>query len=100
MPPANGSRAVISGMGVVSPFGVGRERFWQEISQGRSGTRLITAFDTDGLPSRVAASVPPVTIEDALPIAAAVEGLEPCYAGRRGRVRLTRRSPALRRAHR
>ena len=77
MPPANGSRAVISGMGVVSPFGVGRERFWQEISQGRSGTRLITAFDTDGLPSRVAASVPPVTIEDALPIAAAVEGLGP-----------------------
>ena len=53
------------------------ERFWQEISQGRSGTRLITAFDTDGLPSRVAASVPPVTIEDALPIAAAVEGLGP-----------------------
>ena len=68
MPSRNGARVVISGMGIVSPFGVGRERFWQEITEGRSGTRLITTFDTDGLPSRVAAAVPPVSIEDAPPI--------------------------------
>ena len=28
------SRVVISGIGVVSPYGVGRERFWTHVSRG------------------------------------------------------------------
>ena len=32
-------RVVISGIGVVSPYGVGRECFWSQISRGRSATR-------------------------------------------------------------
>jgi len=56
---------VISGIGVVSPFGVGRERFWQHVSRGCSGTRAITQFDVSTYPCQVAASVPPVTIADA-----------------------------------
>ena len=68
MAATHGARVVISGIGAVSPFGVGRELFWQEVCQGRSGTRLITEFDTEGLPCRVAASVPPVTIGDAPPL--------------------------------
>ena len=39
------SRIVITGIGVVSPFGVGRERFWEHVSRGCSGTRAITEFD-------------------------------------------------------
>ena len=66
MASGRGLRAVISGIGVVSPFGVGKERFWQGVSRGESGTRLITEFDTEGLPCRVAAAVPPVTIDDAV----------------------------------
>jgi 3-oxoacyl-[acyl-carrier-protein] synthase II len=31
-------RIVITGIGVVSTFGVGRERFWESISRGVSGT--------------------------------------------------------------
>jgi len=58
-------RVVISGMGVVSPFGVGRDRFWQHISHGCSGTRAITEFDASSYPCQVAASVPPVSIADA-----------------------------------
>jgi 3-oxoacyl-(acyl-carrier-protein) synthase len=27
-------RVVISGIGVVSPFGIGRDRFWEHISRG------------------------------------------------------------------
>ena len=50
-------RVVITGIGVVSPFGVGRERFWQHISRGCSGTRAITDFDTTGFACRVAAPV-------------------------------------------
>jgi 3-oxoacyl-[acyl-carrier-protein] synthase II len=53
------SRVAITGIGVVSPFGVGRERFWTHISRGCSGTRAITGFDASELPCRVAAPVPP-----------------------------------------
>ena len=60
-----GPTVVISGIGVVSPFGVGRECFWQHIRHGCSGTRRITQFDVSTYPSQVAASVPPVSIEDA-----------------------------------
>ena len=56
---------VITGIGVVSPFGVGRERYWDHISRGISGTRAITQFDVSTYPCRVAAWVPPVSIEDA-----------------------------------
>jgi 3-oxoacyl-[acyl-carrier-protein] synthase II len=58
----------ITGIGVVSPFGIGRERFWQAISRGCSGTRAITDFDVSGMPCRVAAPVPPVTSADIPPI--------------------------------
>jgi 3-oxoacyl-[acyl-carrier-protein] synthase II len=57
---------VISGIGVVSPYGAGRERFWDAISRGVSGTRAITQFDVSGYACRVAAWVPPVSIDDAV----------------------------------
>src|SRR6476619_6208564 len=58
------AQVVITGIGVVSPFGVGRERFWDGISRGCSGTRAITQFDTSELGSRVAATVLDVSIDD------------------------------------
>src|ERR1041385_9061167 len=61
-------RVVISGMGVVSPFGAGRDCFWRNISRGISGTRAITQFDASTYPCRVAASVPPVSIDAATPL--------------------------------
>jgi 3-oxoacyl-[acyl-carrier-protein] synthase II len=57
-------RVVISGIGVVSPFGVGRECFWDHVSRGCSGTRAITDFDTSGFACRVAAPVTGVSIDD------------------------------------
>jgi 3-oxoacyl-[acyl-carrier-protein] synthase II len=57
-------RIVITGIGVVSPFGVGRDRFWQHVSGGCSGTRAITEFDASGFACRVAAPVTGVTIDD------------------------------------
>jgi 3-oxoacyl-[acyl-carrier-protein] synthase II len=65
-------RVVVTGIGVVSPFGVGRERFWQHVSRGCSGTRAITDFDASDFPCRVAAPVTGVTLDD-LP---AIEGDE------------------------
>ena len=61
-------RVVISGIGVVSCFGVGREVFWDAVRQGRSGTRGITEFDVSTYPCKVAAPVPAVTIADAQPL--------------------------------
>jgi 3-oxoacyl-[acyl-carrier-protein] synthase II len=61
-------RVVISGMGVVSCFGVGRERFWDHIRRGTSGTRAITEFDVSTFPCQVAAPVPPVSMDDAEPL--------------------------------
>ena len=58
----------ITGIGVVSPFGVGRERFWQHIRGGCSATRAITDFDATPYGCTVAAPVPPITIQDAITI--------------------------------
>jgi 3-oxoacyl-[acyl-carrier-protein] synthase II len=58
------SRVVVTGIGVVSPFGIGRERFWECISRGCSATRAIAEFDAAELGCRVAAAVPHVTIDD------------------------------------
>jgi 3-oxoacyl-[acyl-carrier-protein] synthase II len=57
-------RVVITGIGVVSPFGVGRERFWECVRRGCSGTRAITDFDAEPFACRVAAPVPSVSIDD------------------------------------
>ena len=66
MPRTGESRIVITGIGVVSPFGVGRERFWHHISRGCSGTRTISEFDASELACRVAASVGKVSIEQVM----------------------------------
>jgi 3-oxoacyl-[acyl-carrier-protein] synthase II len=52
------ARVAITGIGVVSPFGVGRDVFWDHVTRGVSGTRAITEFDASGLTCRVSASVP------------------------------------------
>ena len=59
-------RVAITGIGVVSTFGVGREVFWDAIRQGTSGTRAITEFDASTYPCRVAAAVPPVDMSAAM----------------------------------
>jgi 3-oxoacyl-[acyl-carrier-protein] synthase II len=52
-------------MGAVSPFGVGREVYWDHIARGMSGTRAITEFDASSLACRVSAPVPNEAIDEA-----------------------------------
>jgi 3-oxoacyl-[acyl-carrier-protein] synthase II len=61
-------RIAITGIGVVSTFGTGREVFWEAIRRGESGTRAITDFDASTYPCRVAAPVPAVDISAAMPV--------------------------------
>ncbi|MGA2612500.1 MAG: beta-ketoacyl-ACP synthase II [Spirochaetia bacterium] len=51
-------RVVVTGMGVVSPLGVGVELMWQGLMEGKSGIRAIDRFPVEHLASRVAGLVP------------------------------------------
>lgn len=51
-------RVVITGMGCVTPLGIGRENFWNALIAGESGVRRIKAFDVSDSPVRIAAEVP------------------------------------------
>jgi 3-oxoacyl-[acyl-carrier-protein] synthase II len=50
-------RAVITGMGAVSPNGIGKAAFCRAILDGKSGVKLITRFDASDLPVRIAGEV-------------------------------------------
>src|SRR5262245_50984968 len=50
-------RVVITGMGVITPVGIGLSAFWDSLIQGQSGVRTIEAFDSTGLPTRFAGEV-------------------------------------------
>ncbi len=54
---SNQSRVVITGIGAVSPNGVGREAFWNATVQARSGVRRITRFDPSCSPIQIAGEV-------------------------------------------
>lgn len=51
-------RVVVTGLGLVTPLGVGVERAWAALLAGRSGISRISAFDVDDLPSKIAGQVP------------------------------------------
>ena len=50
-------RVVITGIGCVTPIGIGREAFWQSLQSGASGVRRIESFDVSDSPVRIAAEV-------------------------------------------
>ena len=48
---------VITGIGALSPNGIGREAYFGALAEGRSGVRTITQFDAASLPCRIAGEV-------------------------------------------
>lgn len=50
-------RAVITGMGVISPVGNSLEDFWASLARGKSGIDWVTRFDVSNLPTKVAGEV-------------------------------------------
>ena len=50
-------RVVITGLGIVSPLGIGVKDNWERIVAGKSGIGRISAFDASGFPSQIAGEV-------------------------------------------
>jgi len=82
---------LVTGIGVVSPFGLGRAAFWQGLAAGRSAIGPLTLFPTDGFRARIAAEVPAGAVPrgparrsraDRLAIAAADEAVADAGLGR------------------
>lgn len=51
------NRAVITGIGIVAPNGIGIEAFWESILIGRSGIGPITSFDASDFESQIAGEI-------------------------------------------
>jgi 3-oxoacyl-[acyl-carrier-protein] synthase II len=51
-------RVVVTGMGIVSPLGVGIGHNWAQITSGKSGIRRIAHFDASDITSQIAGEVP------------------------------------------
>lgn len=50
-------RVAVTGIGIVSPVGIGREAFWNNINAGTIGIGSITRFPTEGYRSRIAGQI-------------------------------------------
>jgi 3-oxoacyl-[acyl-carrier-protein] synthase II len=60
-------RVVITGIGVVSPLGIGTKAFWEGLLAGTVGLRRISAFDPGGFPCQIGGEVPAYKIGDYVP---------------------------------
>ena len=70
-------RVVVTGMDVVTPIGVGVDRFWKAALGGMSGIRPITHFDPEGLPTRIAATLTDPELIAALRAESGLDAAEP-----------------------
>ncbi len=57
-------RVVITGLGVVSPIGIGKNEYWQALRSGKNGVAKITHFDADIYPVKIAAEVKDFKADD------------------------------------
>ena len=51
-------RVVVTGIGLVTPFGIGIQNNWNQLIEGKSGISTIQSFDVSDLPARIAGQVP------------------------------------------
>ncbi|WCD96985.1 ketosynthase chain-length factor [Streptomyces sp. HUAS 31] len=67
MSTATSTAVVVTGLGVVSPNGLGTRDFWDATRSGKSGIGRITRFDPSQYPARLAGEIPGFVAEDHLP---------------------------------
>ncbi len=57
-------RVVVTGVGVLSPLGIGLEKNWTALIQGKSGVGPITRFDATDIPTKIAGEVTDFNADD------------------------------------
>ena len=62
-----GRRVVVTGIGVITPLGIGWQSFWQGCKEGRSGIGPITQFDATRFACKIAGEVKDFNAEDYMP---------------------------------
>jgi len=60
-------RVVVTGLGAITPLGIGVEESWKRIKAGESGITKITKFDASKLPSQIAGEVKGFKPEEFMP---------------------------------
>lgn len=69
-------RVVVTGLGMVTPLGVGVDHNWKQIIAGKSGISRITGFDVDDISCQIAGQVPGLDEEGGLDLDAFIEPRE------------------------
>jgi 3-oxoacyl-[acyl-carrier-protein] synthase II len=62
----NARRVVITGLGAITPLGIGTENYWEALLAGRSGVGPVVGFDCSAIATRIAAQVKGFVPEDFL----------------------------------
>jgi len=60
-------RVVVTGIGIISPLGIGSKAHWESLLAGTVGIRRISTFDPAGFPCQIAGEAPPFKIGDFVP---------------------------------
>ena len=63
----NNRRVVVTGLGVVSSVGIGKDEFWDAIINGKSGISKVASFDTTGMRCHYAGEIKNFNPEDFIP---------------------------------
>ena len=60
-------RVAVTGIGIISPLGIGSKQHWESLLAGRVGVARISMFDAGGFPCQIAGQIPPYKIGDYVP---------------------------------
>jgi 3-oxoacyl-[acyl-carrier-protein] synthase II len=63
-------RVVVTGLGPVTPIGIGKEAYWQALIEGKTGVGLIEFpnFDMEQFKTRIGAQIKNFALQDHLPV--------------------------------
>ncbi len=55
--PIEKNKIVVTGLGIITPIGIGKDEYWESAIHGKSGISRISRFDVEGYPTKIAGEV-------------------------------------------